>query len=294
MVLIVTDLRRDGEMVERLLNFKTFAEKAALTAFVDYTPLSPVNGASTSRSAPPQYKAAPNADYNYAIRDAFQTGFSKRRNKPAEMIAKYLDRAMRKGQKDATDTEFMTLLGKVLQLYRFTDDKDVFRTYYMRALAKRLLLSRSANDAFEIAVLKKLTDGTDMTSLVSRSTEPPLFAEYDPEFGKGEVMFKDMALSRDLVTAYRESVENRSPAPGDKGKRKAGGEDGPKATFLVLQDSSWPFAQKDKDADLPPYVSNQTRPLSPSCEADRSWCSRCRSSSVASPNSTRRSTGTGF
>ena len=74
-------------------------------------------------------------------------------------------------------------------------------------------------------------------------------------------MFKDMALSRDLVTAYRESVETRSAPPGDKGKRRAGSEDGPKATFMVLQASSWPFAPKDKDADLPPYVNNWTVPI---------------------------------
>jgi len=166
-VLIVTDLLRDGEMVERLLNFKAFAEEAARKAFVDYTP-SPTSGVSTSNNVPQQCKATPNVGYDYAIRDGFHAGFSKRRNKPAEMIAKYLDRAMRKGQKSATDTEFMTLLKKVLQLYRFTDDKDVFRTYYMRALAKRLLLSRSANDAFEIAVLKTLTDGMRFASLRAR------------------------------------------------------------------------------------------------------------------------------
>lgn len=166
MTLIVTDLPRDGDMVERLLSFKAFSEKTAKTAFVDYTPSS-TNGASTSANALQQYKATPNMEYDYAVRDGFQAGFSKRRNKPAEMIAKYLDRAMRKGQKSATDTEFMTLLEKVLQLYRFTDDKDIFRTYYMRALAKRLLLSRSANDAFEIAVLKKLTDGTGSVSSAS-------------------------------------------------------------------------------------------------------------------------------
>jgi len=163
-VLIVTDLPRDGEMVERLLNFKAFVEEATKKAFVDYTP-SPTSGVSTSNNVPQQCKEKPNVEYDYAIRDGFQAGFSKRRNKPAEMIAKYLDRAMRKGQKSATDTEFMTLLKKVLQLYRFTDDKDVFRTYYMRALAKRLLLSRSANDAFEIAVLKTLTDGMRFASL---------------------------------------------------------------------------------------------------------------------------------
>lgn len=70
-------------------------------------------------------------------------------------------------------------------------------------------------------------------------------------------MFKDMALSRDLVAAYQESMKNRSPAPGDKGKGRARSEDGPKATFMVLQASSWPFAPKDKGAYLPPHVSNR-------------------------------------
>ena len=183
MVLIVTDLPRDGDMVERLLNFKAFAEKAANTAFVDYTPSS-TNSASTSNNVPQQYKATPNVGYDYAIRDGFQAGFSKRKNKPAEMIAKYLDRAMRKGQKSATDTEFMTLLEKALQLYRFTDDKDVFRAYYMRALAKRLLLSRSANDAFEIAVLKKLTDGTSFANLGSLTIDHPILQNMIPTFQK--------------------------------------------------------------------------------------------------------------
>ena len=40
-----------------------------------------------------------------------------------------------------------------------TLDKDVFRTFYHRALAKRLLLQRSASDDFEKAVLKKLEKG---------------------------------------------------------------------------------------------------------------------------------------
>jgi cullin-4 len=168
-------------MVERLLNFKTFAEKAANTAFVDYTP-SPTSGASTSNNVPQQYKTTPNVEYDYAIRDGLQAGFSKRRNKPAEMIAKYLDQAMRKGQKSATDTEFMSLLEKVLQLYRFTDDKDVFRTYYMRALAKRLLLSRSANDAFEIAVLKTLTDGMSFVNLGGLSADHPISQNMIPTF----------------------------------------------------------------------------------------------------------------
>ena len=73
-------------------------------------------------------------------------------------------------------------------------------------------------------------------------------------------MFKDMALSRDMVAAYRESVGNRSRAPSGKGKGKASSESGPKATFMVLEASSWPFPPKDKDADLPLYVSDWTHP----------------------------------
>ena len=49
-------------------------------------------------------------------------------------------------------------LARVLVLYRFTDDKDVFRTFYHRALAKRLLLEKSASDDFEKAVLKRLKE----------------------------------------------------------------------------------------------------------------------------------------
>ena len=50
-------------------------------------------------------------------------------------------------------------MDRVLVLYRFTDDKDVFRTFYRRALAKRLLLEKSASDDFEKSVLKKLKEG---------------------------------------------------------------------------------------------------------------------------------------
>lgn len=40
-----------------------------------------------------------------------------------------------------------------------TSDKDVFREFYMRALAKRLLLGRTASDDFEKNVLAKLERG---------------------------------------------------------------------------------------------------------------------------------------
>ncbi|KAG5641761.1 hypothetical protein DXG03_004273 [Asterophora parasitica] len=157
--------------------------------------------------------------------DAFTAGFKARRNKPAEMIAKYLDHAMRKGQGSKSDAEFEALLDSVLALYRYTEDKDVFRTFYHRSLAKRLLLERSASDDFEAAMLKKLKE------------------KYDPEFGMGEDMFKDLALSREAMREYHSKLDSGSP--------------GHKLSAMVLQRSAWPFAVQQTSVDLPPDMQEE-------------------------------------
>ncbi|OBZ79494.1 Cullin-4 [Grifola frondosa] len=195
---IVKDVEHDDEMVYRLLDFKAFADQLVSTAFVDDVAdfrtdasksLASPSLPSTS-ALPPALndtpKKKPNKEFSYALIDAFQTGFKARRNKPAEMIAKYLDKAMRRGQKGKKDEDFQAELDAALGLYRFTDDKDVFRTFYHRALAKRLLLERSASDDFEKAMLKRLKE------------------QYDPEFGMGDHMFNDLALSRETMREYTE------------------------------------------------------------------------------------------
>lgn len=131
-------------MVGRLLVFKSNASLAHSLA------------ASTS---------AISKDFQYALHDAFSDGFKKRHNKPAEMIARHIDQLMRKGQGSASDESFNERLNSALALYRFTADKDVFRAFYHRALAKRLLLGRSASDDAERAMLKKLKEGAYTLSL---------------------------------------------------------------------------------------------------------------------------------
>ncbi|KAG5638980.1 hypothetical protein H0H81_008200 [Sphagnurus paluster] len=215
---IVDDVNEDENMVQRLLDFKSLADTAIHSAFlVDSLSAADMNSGSTSTT--PKH---PNSDFVYALGDAFTSGFKKRRNKPAEMIAKYLDRAMRKGQGATSDAQFETLLDSVLALYRFTQDKDVFRTFYHRSLAKRLLLQKSASDDFEAAMLKKLKDN------------------YDPEFGMGEDMFKDLALSREFMREYHSKLDSESP--------------GHKLSVMVLQRSAWPFTVQKASVDLPPAM----------------------------------------
>ncbi|CDO70959.1 hypothetical protein BN946_scf184829.g68 [Trametes cinnabarina] len=130
---IVTDEEHDEEMVPRLLEFKAFADKLVTQAFVDETP-SPAAVSSSTQPAPSSSKTPlppapapathPNREFQYGLRDAFHAGFKARRNKPAEMIAKHLDRAMRRGQKGKRDEDFAAELDEVLALYPFTDDND--------------------------------------------------------------------------------------------------------------------------------------------------------------------------
>ncbi|KAI5118667.1 hypothetical protein M0805_001040 [Coniferiporia weirii] len=206
---IVHDKARDDEMVDRLLDFKAFIDAVLPAAFAD-----------TPTGAAPRVA---NKQFVHAATDAFASGFRARRNTPAEMIAKYLDREMRRGQREATDEEFAQKLDAVLALYRFTQDKDVFRTFYHRALAKRLLLQRSASDDFERSVLKKLKD------------------HYDPEFSMGDNMFRDLALSRDLLREFHERDVGRGSAQS--------------LSVMVLQRSFWPFsARQREEALLPPTM----------------------------------------
>ncbi|KAI0259323.1 Cullin family-domain-containing protein [Gloeopeniophorella convolvens] len=171
---IVCDAAKDEEMVERLLAFRSSTTDTLAKA-----------------------------------QDAFASGFKKRRSKPAEMIARYIDKLMRAGQGSTSDERFAAQLDAALALYRFTPDKD------------RLLLGRSASDDAERAMLKKLKE------------------EYDPEFGMGDHMFTDLALSRDTMTEYHKRI----------GAERAAAQ---KLTAMVLQQSFWPFSSREKQATIIP------------------------------------------
>jgi len=265
---IVKDPALDDDMVQRLLDFKALADSTVSAAFADEqaeaspSKMGNIMGTASASSSTAQASAQsssaptpkhPNQDFSYALIDAFTKGFKLRRNKPAEMIAKYIDKAMRKGQGSSSDASFEALLDSALALYRFTEDKDVFRTFYFRALAKRLLLEKSASDDFEAAMLKKLKERT-FPLLLSPKKLPHLhflhvpFVGYDPEFGMAQDMFKDLALSREAMGDYHSKLDRHSP--------------GHKLSVMVLQRSAWPFTVSKSGIDLPPNVCSFSCPLS--------------------------------
>lgn len=135
-----------------------------------------------------------NEKFANSLKEAFEYFINMGTNKPAEMIAKFVDSKLRTGNKESSEEEFDFLLDKVMLLFRFIHGKDVFEAFYKKDLAKRLLLGKSASVDAEKSMLLKLRQecGAGFTS-------------------KLEGMFKDMELSRELFPSFKQHLMSVKP-----------------------------------------------------------------------------------
>ncbi|XP_043477502.1 cullin-4A isoform X2 [Leptopilina heterotoma] len=164
---IVIDPEKDKTMVQELLDFKDKMDNIVNTCF---------------------HK---NEKFANSLKEAFEAFINQRANKPAELIAKFVDCKLRAGNKEATEEELERLLDKIMVLFRFIHGKDVFEAFYKKDLAKRLLVGKSASVDAEKSMLSKLKQecGGGFTS-------------------KLEGMFKDMELSKDINIAFKQYSSN--------------------------------------------------------------------------------------
>lgn len=134
-----------------------------------------------------------NEKFLHALKDSFEHFINQRSNKPAELIAKYIDNKLRSGNKEATEEELDKILDKIMVLFRFIHGKDVFEAFYKKDLAKRLLIGKSASVDAEKSMLSKLKQecGGVFTS-------------------KLENMFKDMELSKDIMIAFDQQLHTKT------------------------------------------------------------------------------------
>ena len=130
---------RDEEMTPSLLTFKTHLDTILSQSF------------------------SSDDLFSQSLRESFEWFINRRRDKPAEYIAKYLDNLLRKGDKGLGPNESTSLeeeMDRALVLFRFVHGKDVFEAFYKKDLAKRLLLAKSASADAERSMLTKLKNGT--------------------------------------------------------------------------------------------------------------------------------------
>lgn len=171
---IVNDTERDKTMVQELLEFKEKVDQIISHSFQNQEKFYDV------------------------VRDSFETVINQRKNKPAELVAKYVDTQLRSGNKEWTDEELDRLLDRVMVLFRYIHGKDVFEAFYKKDLAKRLLLGKSASFDAEKSMLLKLKQ------------------ECGPNFtSKLEGMFKDIELSKEMMITFKQHLQSCSRISGN-------------------------------------------------------------------------------
>ncbi|KAJ8072146.1 ubiquitin ligase (cullin) of SCF [Marasmius tenuissimus] len=123
---------------------------------------------------------------DYVNRNA-ATGASS--TKSPELIAKHTDLLLRKNNKMAEEEDLEGALNRVMVLFKYLEDKDVFQTYYTTKLSKRLIHGVSASDESEASMISKLKEacGFEYTNKLQR-------------------MFTDMSLSKDLTDSFKDKM----------------------------------------------------------------------------------------
>jgi cullin 1 len=88
-----------------------------------------------------------------------------------ELLAQYVDLLLRKNNKTVLeDRQMEAAMEKVMNVFKYIDDKDVFRSFYTRRLSKRLIHGVSQSDEAEANMIAKLKQacGFEYTSKLQR------------------------------------------------------------------------------------------------------------------------------
>jgi cullin 3 len=111
------------------------------------------------------------------IKNSFES-FINENEKTAKALVIYLDDQFKKDFKSNSEIEISEKISKLITIFRYLQDKDVFESFYKNFLAKRLLDSRRILEDAEKEVIKKLKEecGYNFTQRL-------------------EVMFRDIKMS---------------------------------------------------------------------------------------------------
>lgn len=131
-----------------------------------------------------------------ALKDAFES-FINADTKCASFLVLYIDELLKSGLKGLSETEVDAQLEKVIAIFRYLQDKDVFENFYKQYLSKRLLGGKSMSEDSERSMIAKLKSecGYHFTS-------------------KLEGMFTDMHMSKETMEQFRVAQSDNLAAYG--------------------------------------------------------------------------------
>ncbi|KAJ8309854.1 hypothetical protein KUTeg_011719 [Tegillarca granosa] len=120
-----SDTEKDRDMVQSLLDFKDKIDNIIAVCFLN------------------------NEKFVNAMKESFENFINVRQNKPAELIAKYVDSKLRAGNKEATEEELERLLDKIMVLFRFIHECGAAFTSKLEGMFKDMELSKDIMLAFK-------------------------------------------------------------------------------------------------------------------------------------------------
>jgi cullin 3 len=148
-----------------------------------------------------------------------------------EYVSLFIDDNLKRGIKGKTEAEIDIVLDKATTLLRYIQDKDMFERYYKKHLARRLLHGKSESADVEKQMISrmKLEIGNSFTT-------------------KLEGMFKDMTMSDDLTSGYRNHISSL----GDLDRRRID------LGINVLTSNFWPMESMRGGVNLGEDGNRQT------------------------------------
>jgi cullin 3 len=154
----------------------------------------------------------------------------------ANCLAVYVDELLRVGLRGADERKVSMELDRVIVIFRYLSDKDVFEAYYKNHLAKRLLGNKSGSEEAERAMvsLLKAECGYQFTS-------------------KLEGMFNDMRISKETAEKYRSHKKSLNTAVSNDLRDAENGGKPVDVEVSVLTTGYWP-SQNVAPCILPPAV----------------------------------------
>ena len=153
--------------------------------------------------------------------------------KSPELLARNTDALLRKGSKAAEESELEEMLGQIMTVFKYIEDKDVFQKFYSKMLAKRLVHVNSVSDDAETSMISKLKEacGFEYTNKLQR-------------------MFQDIQISKDLNANYRDWQDK--VLDDDDRKRLID------SSFQILGTGFWPLTAPTTPFLAPPEVIKTT------------------------------------
>jgi len=131
--------------------------------------------------------------FQKALKDAFVEIVNKNVGQytNAELMSTFCDRILKSGGEKLSEAEVEESLDRIVQLFSYLTDKDMFAEIYRNQLAKRLLNQRSTSDDAEKLMIAKLKMqcGTQFTS-------------------KMEGMLADLAVGSEQRTEFEQRMRN--------------------------------------------------------------------------------------